>query len=42
MLIEPVVGYTQWQDFAEPEREIARGRDAALGKVSELTHHLKK
>jgi len=41
VLIEPLVGYTQWQDFAEPEREIARGREAALEKVPELMHQLK-
>jgi len=40
-LIEPLVGYTQWQDFAEPGREITRGREAALEKVPELMRQLK-
>ncbi len=42
VLIEPLVGYTQWQDFAEPEREIARGREAALEVLPELKRLLKK
>jgi len=40
VLIEPLVGYTQWQDFAGPEREIARGREAALEVLPELNRLL--
>jgi len=36
VLIEPLVGFTQWHDFSNPEQEIERGRDAALEKMPEL------
>ncbi|MFC1536714.1 patatin-like phospholipase family protein [Pseudomonadota bacterium] len=36
LLIEPLVGFTQWHDFSNPEQEIQRGRDAALEKMPEL------
>jgi len=36
VLIEPLVGYTQWHDFTNPEQEIQKGRDAALEKMPEL------
>lgn len=36
VLIEPLVGFTQWHDFSNPEQEIGRGRDAALEKMPEL------
>jgi len=36
VLIEPLVGFTQWHDFSNPEQEIQRGRDAALEKMPEL------
>ncbi len=41
VLIEPLVGYTQWHDFAEPEREVAKGREAALEVLPELKRLLK-
>ncbi len=40
ILIEPLVGYTQWHDFSNPEQEIQRGREAALEKISELEQQL--
>jgi len=36
VLIEPLVGYTQWHDFSNPEQEIKRGHDAAMEKLPEL------
>lgn len=36
VLIEPLVGFTQWHDFSNPDQEIERGRDAALEKMPEL------
>ncbi len=40
ILIEPLVGYTQWHDFSNPEQEIQRGREAALEKIPELKSRL--
>lgn len=36
VLVEPLVGFTQWHDFSNPDQEIERGRDAALEKMPEL------
>ena len=36
VLIEPLVGFTQWHDFSNPEQEIEKGRQAALEKMPEL------
>lgn len=36
VLIEPLVGFTQWHDFSNPEQEIQRGRDAALEMMPKL------
>lgn len=36
VLIEPLVGFTQWHDFSNPEQEIQRGRDAALEVMPKL------
>jgi len=36
ILIEPLVGFTQWHDFSNPDQEVERGRDAALEKMPEL------
>lgn len=41
ILIEPLVGYTQWHDFAEPEREIAKGRETTKQALPELFRHLR-
>ncbi len=41
VLIEPLVGFTQWHDFSNPEQEIQKGRDAALEKMPELIEKLK-
>jgi len=41
VLIEPLVGFTQWHDFSNPEQEIQRGRNAALEKMPELIAKLK-
>jgi len=40
VLIEPLVGFTQWHDFSNPEQEIQKGRDAALEKMPELIRKL--
>ncbi|MES0371829.1 MAG: patatin-like phospholipase family protein [Mariprofundaceae bacterium] len=42
VLIEPLVGFTQWHDFSNPDQEIERGRDAALEKMPELIKLLGK
>jgi len=36
VLIEPLVGFTQWNDFSKIEQEINKGRQAALEKMPEL------
>ncbi|MDX8394586.1 MAG: patatin-like phospholipase family protein [Mariprofundales bacterium] len=36
VLIEPLVGATQWHDFADPAREIHKGREAAQRVMPEL------
>ncbi|MDQ6955107.1 MAG: patatin-like phospholipase family protein [Mariprofundaceae bacterium] len=36
ILIEPLVGFRQWNDFSNPEQEIERGRLAALEKMPKL------
>lgn len=36
LVIEPLVGYTQWMDFSRIDQEIGKGRDAALEKLPEL------
>jgi len=36
VLIEPLVGFTQWHDFSNPEQEIDKGRQAALEMMPEL------
>jgi len=36
VLIEPLVGYTQWHDFSNSDHEIRRGYDAAQEKIPEL------
>lgn len=40
VLIEPLVGFTQWQDFSNPEQEIEKGRQATLEKIPELIEKL--
>jgi len=40
VLIEPLVGFTQWHDFSNPEQEIEKGRQAALEKMPELIEKL--
>jgi len=40
ILIEPLVGYTQWNDFSKPEQEIQRGQDAAMEHMPELKRRL--
>jgi len=42
VLIEPLVGFTQWQDFSNVEQEIEKGRQAALEKMPELIEKLKQ
>jgi len=36
ILVEPMVGYTQWHDFSHPRQEIERGRDAMLEMMPDL------
>jgi len=36
LLIEPLVGYTQWMDFSRVDQEIEKGREATLEKLPEL------
>jgi len=36
VLIEPLVGFTQWHDFSHPEQEIEQGRQAALEQMPKL------
>ena len=40
VLIEPLVSFTQWNDFSHPEQEIEMGRQAALEKMAELMEKL--
>jgi len=40
VLIEPLVGYTQWQDFSNSDDEVGRGYEAALEKIPELLKRL--
>ena len=40
VLIEPLVGFTQWYDFSHPEHEIELGRQAALKKLPDLLEKL--
>jgi len=42
VVIEPLVGFTQWNDFSNPEQEIDRGRQAAYEKMPELIEKLKQ
>ncbi|MDX8392245.1 MAG: patatin-like phospholipase family protein [Mariprofundaceae bacterium] len=36
VLIEPLVGYTQWHDFSNSDHEVQRGYEATIAKVPEL------
>ena len=40
VLIEPLVSFIQWNDFSEPEREIEKGRMAALEMMPALNEKL--
>jgi len=40
VLIEPLVGFTQWNDFSNIEQEIDKGRQAALEKMPVLIKKL--
>lgn len=42
VLIEPLVGFTQWNDFSNIEEEIDKGRQAALEKMPELIKRLRQ
>lgn len=42
ILIEPLVGFTQWNDFSNIEQEINKGRQAALEKMPELIKKLRR
>ncbi len=42
VLIEPLVGFTQWHDFSNIEQEIDKGRQAALEKMPELIKQLRQ
>jgi len=36
VVIEPLVGYTQWHDFSNSDHEVRRGYEATLDKIPEL------
>jgi NTE family protein len=40
VLIEPLVGFTQWNDFSNIEQEISKGRQATFEKMPELIKKL--
>jgi len=40
ILIEPLVGFTQWHDFSKPEDEIEKGRQAARQMLPTLLRRL--
>ncbi len=40
VVIEPLVAFTQWNDFTNPEQEIDRGRQAAYEMMPELIEKL--
>jgi len=40
VLIEPLVGFTQWHDFSNPDQEIEKGRQAALEQLPEIMKKL--
>jgi NTE family protein len=42
VLIEPLVGFTQWHDFTNIEQEIDKGRQATLEKMPELIKKLRQ
>jgi NTE family protein len=42
VLIEPLVGFTQWNDFSNIEQEIDKGRQATLEKMPELIKKLRQ
>ena len=40
VVIEPLVGFTQWNDFSNPQQEIDRGRQAAYEQMPSLIKKL--
>jgi len=36
VLVEPLVGYTQWDDFSNSDDEVGRGYEATLEKIPEI------
>lgn len=42
LVIEPLVGYRQWNDFSEPMHEIERGRQAARDVIPDLLRRLRR
>lgn len=40
VLIEPLVGFTQWHDFSNPDAEIEKGREAARAVAPEILQRL--
>ena len=40
VIVEPLVGFTQWNDFSNIEQEIEKGRQAAMEKMPELIEKL--
>jgi len=42
VLIEPLVGFTQWHDFSNPDQEIERGRQATLEQIPKLLKLLER
>ncbi len=42
VLVEPLPGFRQWNDFSEPEREIARGYEAAREAMPRLLSRIRR
>jgi NTE family protein len=40
VLIEPLVGFTQWHDFSNPDAEIEKGREAGRAMAPEILRRL--
>ncbi len=40
LVVEPLVGHTQWHDFSRPHQEIAKGREAMQRMLPALREHL--
>ncbi|RMG91935.1 MAG: hypothetical protein D6703_03360 [Zetaproteobacteria bacterium] len=41
LVVEPLVGHTQWHDFSRPDEEIAKGREAMRNVLPRLAERLR-